>query len=212
MKWSTLLPLALPLLQLTSAWEIAWTDANNKEHTRSGHGPSDCIVIDNPKGHLFKIDAQGENGINMLLFTNKKCSGEPAGMATQEFSKDSSEDLLGFKVVSTATPTASTGTATTTATGKAGGHNSTMTATTLSSQTASSSGGGSGTTTAKTTTGTSTATATTTAETSTGATTTTSSAASATTTNAAVQLAVANGYLAKGLLGGVFGLAMMQLV
>ncbi|RHZ69149.1 hypothetical protein CDV55_101165 [Aspergillus turcosus] len=116
MKWSTLLPLAISTLSLlpsTGAWEITWTDSDNKQHSQSGTGPSDCIVIDNPQGHLFKIDSQGEKGINMLLFTNNECRSKAAGMATDVFSKEASQDLLGFKVVAlsstTTTATATTG-------------------------------------------------------------------------------------------------------
>ncbi|EAW11075.1 uncharacterized protein ACLA_067110 [Aspergillus clavatus NRRL 1] len=111
MKWSTLLPVAISvsLIPAALAWEVSWTDANGKKQQESGHGPSDCIQIDNPAGNLFKIDAQNENDINMLLFTNDQCSGEAAGMATQVFSKESSQHLLGFQVVSLSSTTGSTG-------------------------------------------------------------------------------------------------------
>ncbi|KAJ5605540.1 hypothetical protein N7510_008321 [Penicillium lagena] len=214
MKWPTLLPLAISTLSLlpsTGAWKITWTDADNKEHSQSGQGPSDCIVIDNPKGHLFKIDSQGESGINMLLFTNNKCSGEAAGMATESFSKESSEALHGFKVVSlSSTTTSATTTTETSVSGVA-----TTSSTTLASQTASTrSSGGSGSTTIQTTAATSPATtgpaATTISETSSGASSPTSSAASTSTSNAAVQLAGPNGDAMKGLVGSIFGLAMVQ--
>ncbi|KAJ5815469.1 hypothetical protein N7474_007246 [Penicillium riverlandense] len=207
MKWSTLLPLAtLSLLPFTGAWEVTWTGPDNKKHSQSGHGPSDCIVIDNPKGHLFKIDSQGEKGINMLLFTNSKCSGKPAGMATEIFSKEASEGLLGFKVVSLS----STTTSTTTTTEKSASGAATTSPTTASSPTASMGSSGSGASmTMQTTTATGPA-ATTTSKTSSGASSATSSAASTSTTNAAVPLAGSNGDIAKGVVGSIFGLAMVQ--
>ncbi|RHZ67347.1 uncharacterized protein CDV56_108845 [Aspergillus thermomutatus] len=208
MKWSTLLPLAISTLSLfpsTGAWEITWTDSDNKEQSQSGHGPSDCIVIDNPKGHLFKIDSQGEKGINMLLFTNNECSGKQAGMATDVFSKESSQDLLGFKVVSLS----STTTSATATTGKSVSRVAT-TFPTSPSQTASTSGSDDGESmTIQTTAATSPA-ATMTSGTSSGASSTTSSAASANTSNAAVQLAVSNGDIMRGLVGTIFGLGVVQ--
>ncbi|PKX90469.1 uncharacterized protein P174DRAFT_445376 [Aspergillus novofumigatus IBT 16806] len=222
MKWSTLLPLALStfsLLPSTGAWEVTWTDGDNQKHSQSGTGPSDCIVIDNRKGNIFKIDSQGEKGINMLLFTNNKCDGKPSGMATEIFSKASSQDLLGFQVV--ALSTATTATATT-------GKSVSRVATTFpASETASTSAGDNGEsmtiqptdsmtiqpTDEMSTTATATATATATTTSTTGSSSTvsstTSSAASAATPNAAGQLA-SNGDMVKGLVGTIFGLGLVQ--
>lgn len=211
MKWSTLLPLAiftLSLLPSTGAWEITWTDSDNQQHSQSGTGPSDCIVIDNPQGHLFKIDSQGEKGINMLLFTNNECRGKAAGMATEVFSKESSQDLLGFKVVALSSTTTATAT-----TGKIFSPVATTFPTTSPSQTASTSTSDSGESmTIQTTDATSAAatTTTTTSESSSTASSTTSSAASANTSNAAGHLAIANRDMVKGLVGTIFGLGVVQ--
>jgi hypothetical protein len=210
MKWSTLLPLAIStfLLPSTGAWQITWTDADNQKHTQSGTGPSDCIVIDNPQGKLFRIDSQGENGINMLLFTNNECRGKPLGMATEVFSKDASQDLLGFKVVAFSA-TATTATA---STGKLVPTVATTFPKTSPSETATASSSSSdinGSMTIQTTEATSAAATTTTAttsESSSTASSTTTSAASANTSNAAVS----NGDMVKGLVGTIFGLGVVQ--
>lgn len=97
MKSSTLLALSLPVL--SNAWTITWRNAEGKESTKSGHGPSKCIQIDHAKGQEFDIDGEGEPNINMLLFTNDKCSGEPSGQASVSFVKEASSDLSGFQVV-----------------------------------------------------------------------------------------------------------------
>ncbi|KAH1908397.1 hypothetical protein KXW29_000155 [Aspergillus fumigatus] len=221
MKWSTVLPLAISTLSVlpsASAWEVTWTDADNQKHSQSGTGPSDCIVIDNPKGNVFKIDSQGEKGINMLLFSNNKCDGKPSGQATEIFSKASSQDLLGFQVVALSTePTA---TATT-------GKSVSRVATTFpASETASTGASDDGSMTIQptdkmtiqpagemtiqptdemstTAAATATATATTTSnpESSSTASSTTSSAASGTTSNAAGQLVALNGDTVKGIIG-----------
>jgi hypothetical protein len=227
MKWSTLLPLALStfsLLPSTGAWEVTWTDGDNQKHSQSGTGPSDCIVIDNPKGNMFKIDSQGEKGINMLLFTNNKCDGKPSGMATDIFSKAASQDLLGFQVVALSTATTATAT-----TGKSVSRVSTTFPASETASTSASDNGGSMTiqptdemtiqptdemtiqpTDEMSTTATATATTTSTAGSSSTASSTTSSATSAGTPNAAGQLAASNGDMVKGLVGTVFGLGLVQ--
>lgn len=219
MKSSTLLSLAISLLPITAAWEVTWNDADGNDHSKSGHGPSDCIKIDNPKGHLFKIDAQGENDINMLLFTNSACSGDPAGMATDVFSKDASKDLLGFKVVSLSSTTASgdSATATATATGTGTGNSTThgattatgtaTTKTTHSSHATSTSGSSS--IESKTTQTTVVTSAPATTSSSPSGSTSSSSAASASTSNAAVRVAGSSSEIAKGLVGGIVGLAVV---
>ncbi|KAF7116905.1 hypothetical protein CNMCM5793_005535 [Aspergillus hiratsukae] len=210
MKWSTLLPLAISTLSLlpsTGAWKITWTDADNQRHSQSGTGPSDCIVIDNPQGHLFRIDSQADKGINMLLFTNNECRGKAAGMATEVFSKEASQDLLGFKVVALSSTT-TTATATT---GKTVPPVSTTLPTTSPSETATASTNTSDSgesMTIQTTDATSAAatTTTTTSESSSTAASTTTSAASTNTSNAAVS----NGDMVKGLVGTIFGLGVVQ--
>lgn len=214
MKSSALLALAVSVAPLAAAWEIKWNDADDNDHTKSGHGPSDCIKIDNPKGHLFKIDAQGETDINMLLFTNSACSGDAAGMATDVFSKDASKDLLGFKVVSLSSTTGSGNSTITTGGPTATGHNATTTGTTATTKTngsshASSTTSGStsaGSKSTQTTVVTS-ATATTSPQASSSASSTTSSATSASTSNAAVRVAGSSGDIMKGVVGGIVGLA-----
>ncbi|GFF43368.1 hypothetical protein IFM58399_06924 [Aspergillus lentulus] len=216
MKWSTLLPLALStfsLLPSTGAWEVTWTDADNQKHSQSGTGPSDCIVIDNPKGNIFKIDSQGEKGINMLLFTNNKCDGKPSGMAIEVFSKASSQDLLGFQVVALSTATTATAT-----TGKSVSRVATTFPASETASTSASDNGGSMTiqptdsmtiqpTDEMSTTAT--ATTTSTAGSSSTASSRTSSAASAATSNAAGQL-TSNGDMVKGLVGTIFGFGLVQ--
>jgi hypothetical protein len=212
MKSSTLLALAASVAPLAAAWEITWNDADGNDHTKSGRGPNDCIKIDNPKGHLFKIDAQGETDINMLLFTNSACSGDAAGMATDVFSKDASKDLLGFKVV-TLSSTASGNSTTTSGGSTATGHNATTTGTTATSKTsgsshASSTGGSTsaGPKSTQTTVVTSAA-VTTSFQASNSASSTSSSATSASTSNAAVRVTGSNGDIMKGVMGGIVGLA-----
>ncbi|KAJ5433460.1 uncharacterized protein N7458_012616 [Penicillium daleae] len=208
MKSSTLLAVAASLLSLAGAWEITWNDANGNNHTKSGHGPSDCIAIDNPKGHLFKIDSQGEQGINMLLFTNSACSGDSAGMATDVFSKEASKDLLGFKVESLSS-TASGNSTTTAGNSTATGHSATTATTTkteASSHSASTTGSTSASKTTETTVVTSAA-ATTSSSTSGSASSASSSAAPASTSNAAVRMAGSNADIVKGVMCGIVGLA-----
>ncbi|KAJ5886111.1 uncharacterized protein N7473_008785 [Penicillium subrubescens] len=213
MKSSALLAMAVSIAPLAAAWEIKWNDADDNDHTKSGHGPSDCIKIDNPKGHLFKIDAQGETDINMLLFTNSACSGEAAGKATDVFSKDASKDLLGFKVVSLSSTTGSGNSTTTTGGSTATGHNATTTGTTATTKTsgstrASSTGGSTSAGSKSTqTTAVTSAAATTSSQASSSASSTSSSATSASTSNAAVRVAGSNADMVKGVLGGIVGLA-----
>ncbi|KAL2845045.1 hypothetical protein BJY01DRAFT_183995 [Aspergillus pseudoustus] len=116
-----ILPILLPT---TYAWTLTWRNSDGEEHTERGTGPSDCIVIDHAKGEVFELDGEGETNINMLLFSNDECSGEPAGRATKAWTKESSVDLLSFEVVAlnggddssttTSTGNATTATATTT--------------------------------------------------------------------------------------------------
>ncbi|KAL2808459.1 hypothetical protein BJX63DRAFT_436134 [Aspergillus granulosus] len=117
--------LILPILLPTaSAWTLIWRNSDGEEHTERGRGPSDCIVIDHAQGQLFELDGQGEQNINMLLFSNDECSGDPAGRATESFRKESSVDLLGFQVValnSDDSTSTSTGNSTTTATASSTG-------------------------------------------------------------------------------------------
>ncbi|OOQ83616.1 hypothetical protein PEBR_35726 [Penicillium brasilianum] len=212
MKSWTVLALALSLVPLAGAWEITWNDADDNNHTKSGTGPSECIKIDNPKGHLFRIDSQGATDINMLLFTNSACSGDAAGMATDVFSKDASKDLLGFKVVSLSST--ATGSGSTTGNSTATGHTATTATGTGTTATAKTTGSGhvistSGSTVAesKTTQTTAVMTATATSSTPSGsASSTSSSAATASTSNAAVRVAGSNSDIFKGVMGGIIGL------
>ncbi|KAL3454865.1 hypothetical protein BJX65DRAFT_10034 [Aspergillus insuetus] len=96
MKTALILPILIPA---TYAWTFTWRNADGQEHTERGRGPSECIVIDHAEGQLFELDGQGEDNINMLLFSNDDCSGDPAGRATESWSKESSTDLLSFQVV-----------------------------------------------------------------------------------------------------------------
>ncbi|KAL4747253.1 hypothetical protein BDW72DRAFT_18258 [Aspergillus terricola var. indicus] len=95
----TLALLSLSALPLSTAWEITWRDSSGKATTEEGTGPSECITIDHAKGQLFVLDGEGEENINMLLFKNDKCEGDPAGMATESYAKEASVDLKGFQVV-----------------------------------------------------------------------------------------------------------------
>ncbi|KAL4955767.1 hypothetical protein BDW69DRAFT_109481 [Aspergillus filifer] len=97
MKHSALLLVALPV---TNAWTFTWRTSSGSATTESGTGPSDCIVVNHAKGQIFAADGEGEDNINMLLFSNERCDGEPAGMATENFVKEASVDLKGFQVVS----------------------------------------------------------------------------------------------------------------
>jgi hypothetical protein len=215
MKSWTVLALAVSLVPLTGAWEIKWNDADGNDHTKSGTGPSECIKIDNPKGHLFRIDSQGATDINMLLFTNSACSGDAAGMATDVFSKDASKDLLGFKVVSLSAT--ATGSGSTVGNSTATGHTVTTATETGTTAMAKSTSSGhatstSGSTSAESkntqTTAVTTATATATSSTiSVRASSTSSSAASASTSNAAVRVAGSNSDILNGVMVGIVGLA-----
>ncbi|KAJ5755845.1 hypothetical protein N7533_005388 [Penicillium manginii] len=209
MKWSALLPLALSTISLlpsVGAWEVTWHDSDNKSHSRDGHGPSECIEIDNPKGKVFKIDSQDEKGINMLLFDNSECTGKSAGQATESFSKVASLDLLGFKVVSLSSSNSSE----TTTKDKSASHTTTTSSKVSNTQALStSSSEGDKSVTAQTTAATTGAT-TSASETPSNASPTTSSAASATTSNAAMKVLGPSDNVAKGLMGGIMGLAMAQ--
>ncbi|KAJ5090033.1 hypothetical protein N7532_008717 [Penicillium argentinense] len=212
MKWSTILPLAITTIALApsvGAWEVTWHDSDNKKHSQSGHGPSDCIEIDNPKGRVFKVDAQGEKGINMLLFTNDDCDGDASGRATVEFTKASSQDLLGFKVVSISSSSSETATA----------NNSTSSSATESptgsshhaSSTGDSVSGGSSTSHSSAET-TETSASTSSASKSVSATPTTSTPASATTSNSAAKLNMSKEMIAKSFLGSIFGLTVAHII
>ncbi|KAL4734209.1 hypothetical protein BDV11DRAFT_64353 [Aspergillus similis] len=110
----TLALLSLSALPLCTAWKFTWRDSSGKATTEEGTGPSRCIVIDHAKGQLFVMDGEGEENINMLLFTNDKCEGEPAGMATESYAKEASVDLKGFQVVEYGSSETGSGNATTT--------------------------------------------------------------------------------------------------
>lgn len=207
MKTSAVLALAASVAPLAAAWEITWNDGDGNDHSKSGRGPSDCIKIDNPKGHLFKIDAQGETDINMLLFTNSACSGDAAGMATDVFSKDASKDLLGFKVVTLSSTTGSGNSTTTTGGSTATGHHATTTKTSGSTRASSTAGSTSAGSNATQTTVVTSAAATTSSQGSSSASSTSSSATSASTSNAAVRLSGSSGDIVKGVVGGIVGLA-----
>ncbi|KAL4977207.1 hypothetical protein BDW66DRAFT_40670 [Aspergillus desertorum] len=112
----TIALLSLSALPLSTAWTFTWRDSSGKVSTEKGTGPSDCIVVDHAKGQLFVLDGQGEQNINMLLFENDECEGEPAGMATESFAKEASVDLKGFQVVEFSSGSGSGGNATTTTT------------------------------------------------------------------------------------------------
>ncbi|OQE15646.1 hypothetical protein PENSTE_c027G03714 [Penicillium steckii] len=217
MKWSTLLPLAISTISLlpsAGAWEVTWHDSDNRSHSRKGHGPSDCIKIDNPEGKVFKIDSRGEKGIDMLLFDNSDCSGESAGSATDSFSKDSSLDLLGFKVVSLSSSASSESDTTE----KSAGHTATTSSASSASSAKQDSSSGStenGESTTAQMTATSSATATSESQTPTsskGSPTTSSSLASATTSNAAVKLDGSTTDFSKAVIGGGLGLVLAQIL
>ena len=209
MKWSTVLPLAISTISLlpsAGAWEVTWHDSDNKSHSRAGHGQSDCIKIDNAEGKVFSIDSQGEKGINMLLFDNSECSGESAGSATAHYTKKSSRDLLGFKVVGLPSSNSSEDTITK----KSASHAAITPACASSTQASSTSSSESAKLSTVQTTAATTAAATSASGTSSNASPTTSSAASATTSNAAVQLVGSGDSLSKGFMGGILGLAIAQ--
>ncbi|KAF9885549.1 hypothetical protein FE257_012755 [Aspergillus nanangensis] len=90
---------AASLLGSSYAWKFTWHDADGTPTVESGKGPHACITINNAKGGEFEIDGEGEKNINMLLFTNPDCEGEPSGMASEYYKKDASSVLRGFKVV-----------------------------------------------------------------------------------------------------------------
>ncbi|EAA63104.1 hypothetical protein AN2702.2 [Aspergillus nidulans FGSC A4] len=111
----TLALLSLSALPLATAWELTWRDSSGKAATEEGTGPSECI------------------NINMLLFKNDKCEGEPAGMATESFAKEASVDLKGFQVVEYGSSETGSGNATTTKTTTDGDADGTVTLPTVSS-------------------------------------------------------------------------------
>ncbi|KAL4756476.1 uncharacterized protein BDW70DRAFT_144854 [Aspergillus foveolatus] len=125
--------LSLSALPLSTAWEFTWRDSSGKATTEEGTGPSECIVIDHAKGQLFVMDGEGEKNINMLLFKNDKCEGEPAGMATESFAKEASVDLKGFQVVEYGSSESGSGNATTTETTTGSDADGTVTLPTVSS-------------------------------------------------------------------------------
>ncbi|KAF5858641.1 hypothetical protein ETB97_003951 [Aspergillus alliaceus] len=187
MKWSTFMPLsayALALLPSTGAWQFTWTDASNTTHIESGHGPSECIRVNHEKGGLFAIDSKGEKNINMMLYHNPDCKGEPAGMATEYFSKESSVDIRGFQVVSLST-----------------GSNSTTTATSRQSSSATKS---------ETSAATATPTKSTTGTSQSAGTTTSASETSSPTPNASVRLSLTGHDMVKTAIGLVAGIATAQ--
>ncbi|KAL4792928.1 hypothetical protein BDV19DRAFT_238296 [Aspergillus venezuelensis] len=99
MKHSTLLLATALHTTATNAWTFTWRTSSGDATTESGTGPSTCISVNHAKGQIFAADGEGEENINMLLFSNEDCDGEPAGMATESFVKEASLDLKGFQVV-----------------------------------------------------------------------------------------------------------------
>ncbi|KAL4808647.1 hypothetical protein BDV18DRAFT_132842 [Aspergillus unguis] len=85
---------------LAFSWTFTWRTSSGDENTEHGTGPSKCISVNHAKGQEFELDGEGEENINMLLFDNSDCEGDPAGMATVSFKKESSVDIKGFQVVS----------------------------------------------------------------------------------------------------------------
>ncbi|KAL4768619.1 hypothetical protein BDW60DRAFT_117495 [Aspergillus nidulans var. acristatus] len=128
----TLALLSLSVLPLSTAWEFTWRDSSGKATTEEGTGPSECIAIDHAKGQLFVMDGEGEENINMLLFKNDKCEGEPAGMATESYAKEASVDLKGFQVVEYGSSGSGSGNATTTKSTTASDADGTVTLPTVS--------------------------------------------------------------------------------
>ncbi|KAL6235244.1 hypothetical protein BDW75DRAFT_240299 [Aspergillus navahoensis] len=111
----TIVLLSLSALPLSTAWKFTWRDSSGKTSTEKGTGPSECIAVNHAKGQLFVLDGEGEENINMLLFSNDECEGEPAGKATVSFAKEASVDLKGFQVVEYRSSGSANGNATTTA-------------------------------------------------------------------------------------------------
>ncbi|KAI9369216.1 hypothetical protein BJX61DRAFT_165458 [Aspergillus egyptiacus] len=95
MKYTAL----LSILPLTNAWTFTWVNSEGEESIERGTGPSECIPVNHEKGQIFKLDGEGEPNINMLMFTNDECTGDPAGKATVNYTKEASVDILGFQVV-----------------------------------------------------------------------------------------------------------------
>lgn len=132
MKWLTVVSTA-SLISSASAWSFTWRNAEGEASIETGRGPHACITVNHHKGELFELDGEGEKNINMLMFTTPNCAGEPAGSASEEFSKESSVSIRGFKVVALNAPSTGSGTASSTATGTSGSGNDTSSPATTSS-------------------------------------------------------------------------------
>ncbi|KAL5000762.1 hypothetical protein BDV10DRAFT_161320 [Aspergillus recurvatus] len=135
------LSLSLSGLPLSTAWTFTWRDSSGKASTEKGTGPSDCIAVNHAKGQLFVLDGEGEENINMLLFSNDECEGEPAGRATESFAKEASVDLKGFQVVEYDSSGSGSGNATTTKTTTGSEEDGTVTLPTVSATSTSTSAG-----------------------------------------------------------------------
>ncbi|KAK1149039.1 hypothetical protein N8T08_007716 [Aspergillus melleus] len=144
MKLATALPLtllsAITLLPSTSAWKFTWRDDEGNGSTESGNGPHACTKIQHAEGEEFAWNNQGNKNIGIYLYTSSDCSGSLAGWSSNIWEKESSRDLLSFKVANEGATTTADATATESHTGSADATaTGTATATTLTSGEASNS-------------------------------------------------------------------------
>ncbi|KAH8430710.1 uncharacterized protein LDX57_008372 [Aspergillus melleus] len=144
MKLATALPLtllsAITLLPSTSAWKFTWRDDEGNESTESGKGPHACTKIQHAEGEEFAWNNQGNKNIGIYLYTSSDCSGSLAGWSSNIWEKESSRDLLSFKVANEGATTTADATATESHTSSA---DATKTATATATATNLTSGGAS---------------------------------------------------------------------
>ncbi|KAI9036264.1 uncharacterized protein KD926_002129 [Aspergillus affinis] len=136
MKLATTIPLtilsAITLLPSTSAWRFTWRDDEGNQWTESGKGPHTCTKIQHAEGETFAWNNQGNDNIGIYLYSSSGCSGSLAGWSSNIWEKESSRDLLSFKVANEGATTTADVTTTESLTGSADSTDTVMaTATTL---------------------------------------------------------------------------------
>jgi hypothetical protein len=85
-------------LPLISAWTFTWTNDDNKPIVEKGTSALNCREIDNAKGKNFKFDPEDDH-VLIAMYESTKCTGDTAEAAEDEFAKNSTVRLRGYKVI-----------------------------------------------------------------------------------------------------------------
>ncbi|KAI9665573.1 MAG: hypothetical protein M1831_001716 [Alyxoria varia] len=96
---ATLLLTAL-VANSATAWTFTWRQSNNTPHVANGGGNKGCSGISHAKGKTFEWDRALFSDCCIKVYTNSKCSGDPAGYSCGDWTKKASVDLGSYKVES----------------------------------------------------------------------------------------------------------------